>query len=50
MKDPTLLEIEEMEERIVPEAAAHPGHPNPPLNRTKDPGCEATGSAVSTSG
>ena len=35
--------IEELEERIAPDAMGNPGNNNPPLNNTNNPGNEGTG-------
>jgi hypothetical protein len=42
------FEIEELEERIAPDAIGNPGNNNPPLNNTNNPGNEGTGGQVST--
>jgi hypothetical protein len=42
------LEIEELEERIAPDALGNPGNNNPPRNNTNNPGNEGTGGQVST--
>ena len=40
--------IEELEQRIAPDALGNPGNNNPPLNNTNNPGNEGTGGQVST--
>ena len=47
-REPIQLEVEELEERIAPDATGNPGNNNPPLNNTNNPGNEGTGGHVST--
>ncbi len=44
------LNVEELEQRIAPDATGNPGNNNPPLNNTNNPGNEGTGGQVSTGG
>ncbi len=48
MKEELNLQIEELEERIAPDATGNPGNNNPPLNNTNNPGNEGTGGNVSS--
>src|ERR1051326_3455196 len=47
-REPIQLEVEELEERIAPDATGNPGNNNPALNNTNNPGNEGTGGHVST--
>jgi hypothetical protein len=42
------LQVEELEQRIAPDAIGNPGNNNPPANNTNNPGNEGTGGQVST--
>jgi hypothetical protein len=42
------LQIEELEQRIAPDAIGNPGNNNPPRNNTNNPGNEGIGGRVST--
>ena len=42
------LHVEELEQRIAPDATGNPGNNNPPLNNTNNSGNEGTGGRVST--
>ena len=50
MEEQVSLQIEELEERIAPDALGNPGNNNPPRNNTNNPGNEGTGGQVSTGG
>ena len=46
--DKAVLQVEELEQRIAPDAIGNPGNNNPPANNTNNPGNEGTGGQVST--